>query len=84
MVRVKATEAHEKGKWRRLGVIALIGALCGAVGFFAREPINKYAVLFDARDALKQDVTSSECETLDGVNLMVDGTRACVIKENPS
>jgi hypothetical protein len=81
---LKATEAHEKGKWRRLGVIALIGALCGAVGFFAREPINKYAVLFDARDALKQDVTSSECETLDGVNLMVDGTRACVIKENPS
>ena len=31
---LKVTEAHEAGKWRRVGVIALIGALCGAMGFF--------------------------------------------------
>jgi hypothetical protein len=81
---LKVTEAHEKGKWRRMGVIALIGALCGAVGFFAREPASKFDHLWEARTALKQDVTSSECGTLDGVNLIVDGTRACVVKENPS
>jgi hypothetical protein len=34
---LKVTEAHEQGKWRRMGVIVLIGALCGAVGFFARD-----------------------------------------------
>lgn len=79
-----AQEAHEAGKWRRMGVIALIGALCGAVGFFAREPASKFNHLWEARTALKQNVTSSECGTLDGVNLMVDGTRACVIKEDPS
>jgi hypothetical protein len=77
-------EAQEAGKWRRMGMIALIGALCGAVGFFAREPAAKFDHLWDARNALKQDVTSTECGTLDGVNLMVDGTRACVIKEDPS
>jgi hypothetical protein len=81
---LKVTEAHEAGKWRRMGAIALIGALCGAVGFFAHEPVNKYVVLFEARDELKQDVTSPACGTLKGVNLMVDDTRACVIKENPS
>ena len=81
---LKVTEAHEQGKWRRIGMIALIGALCGAVGFFAREPASKFDHLWEARTALKQDVTSSECGTLDGVNLMVDGTRACVIKEDPS
>ena len=81
---LKVTEAHEQGKWRRMGVIVLIGALCGAVGFFAREPAAQFQHLWDARNALKQDVTSSECGTLDGVNLMVDGIRACVIKEDPS
>jgi hypothetical protein len=81
---LKVTEAHEAGKWRRMGVIALIGALCGAVGFFAREPASKFDHLWEARNALKQDVTSSECGTLDGVNLMVDEARACVIKEDPS
>lgn len=80
---LKVTEAHEAGKWRRMGVIALIGALCGAVGFFAREPASKFDHLWDAGTALKQDVTSSECGTLDGVNLMVDGARACVVKEDP-
>jgi hypothetical protein len=53
------------------------------VGFFAREPAAKFKHLWEARTALKQDVTSSECGTLDGVNLMVDGTRACVVKEDP-
>ena len=66
-----------------MGVIVLIGVLCGAVGFFAREPAAKFKHLWEARTALKQDVTSSECGTLDGVNLMVDGTRACVVKEDP-
>ena len=81
---LKVTEAHEAGKWRRMGVIALIGALCGAMGFFAREPASKFDHLWEARTALKQDVTSSECGILDGVNLMVDATRACVVKEDPS
>jgi len=81
---LKVTEAHEQGKWRRMGVIALIGALCAAVGFFAREPAAKFDHLWQARTALKQDVTTSNCKTLGGVNLMIDGTRACVIKEDPS
>lgn len=76
-------EGHEQGKWRRAGMIALIGALCGSVGFFAREPASKFDHLWEARTALKQDVTSSECRTLDGVNLMIEGTRSCVIKEDP-
>jgi uncharacterized protein involved in type VI secretion and phage assembly len=79
-----AQEAHEAGKWRRMGVIALIGALCGAVGFFAREPASKFDHLWEARTALKQDVTDGDCKTLDGVNLMIEGTRACVIMEDPS
>ena len=79
-----AQEAHEAGKWRRMGVIALIGALCGAVGFLAREPASKFDHLWEARTALKQDVTDGDCKTLDGVNLMIEGTRACVIMEDPS
>lgn len=79
-----ALEDHQAGKWRRWGMMALIGALCAAVGFFAREPASKFDRLWDARTALKKNVTSSECKTLDGVNLMVDGIRACVIKEDPS
>ena len=78
-----AMEAHREGRWRRMGVMALIAALCGAVGFFAREPASKYAHLWDARDAIKQDVTRRECKLLDGINLMVNGARACVIKEDP-
>lgn len=78
-----ALEAHREGRWRRMGTIALIAALCGAVGFFAREPASRFDHLWEAGTALKQDVTSSECKTLDGINLMVDGDRACVIKENP-
>lgn len=81
---LRVAEAHERGKWRRMGGMALIAALCGAVGFFAREPASKFNHLWDARNALKQDVTNGDCKTLDGINLMVDGARACVIKENPA
>ena len=81
---LRVAEAHEQGKWRRMGGMALIAALCGAVGFFAREPASKFDHLWDARNALKQDVTNSDCKTLDGVNLIVDGARACVIKEDPA
>lgn len=80
---LRVTEAHEQGKWRRMGGMALIAALCGAVGFFAREPASKFDHLWEARTALKQDVTNGECKTLDGINLMIDGARACVIKEDP-
>lgn len=81
---LRVAEAHEQGKWRRMGGMALIAALCGAVGFFAREPASKFDHLWDARNALKQDVTNGDCKTLDGINLIVDGARACVIKEEPS
>ena len=30
-------EAHQRGKWRRIALMACIGLLCGAVGFFARD-----------------------------------------------
>ncbi|MGB1265617.1 MAG: hypothetical protein ACPG6L_07790 [Nereida ignava] len=79
---LRVAEAHEAGKWRRMGMIALTGALCGAVGFFAREPAAQFEHLWEARNALGQDVTRSECGTLGGVNLIIDGTRACVIREN--
>ena len=81
---LRVAEAHEQGKWRRMGGMALIAALCGAVGFFAREPASKFNHLWDARNALKQDVTNGDCKTLDGANLIVDGTRACVIMEDPA
>ena len=81
---LRVAEAHEQGKWRRMGGMALIAALCGAVGFFAREPASKFDHLWDARNALKQDVTNGDCKTLDGINLMIDGARACVIKEDPA
>ncbi|MCF7778990.1 hypothetical protein GLP59_15280 [Sulfitobacter sp. M220] len=81
---LRVAEAHEQGKWRRMGGMALIAALCGAVGFFAREPASKFDHLWEARTALKQDVTNGDCKTLDGINLMIDGARACVIKEDPA
>jgi hypothetical protein len=30
-------EAHQRGKWRRIALMACIGLLCVAVGFFARD-----------------------------------------------
>ncbi|MFT5864671.1 MAG: hypothetical protein ACI82I_000400, partial [Gammaproteobacteria bacterium] len=59
-------EAHEAGKWRKMGAIALIGALCGAVGFFAREPTNKYEVLWEVRAALKENAHGPDCATTGG------------------
>ena len=72
-------EAHEQGKWRRMGMIALIGALCGAVGFFAREPTTKFQHLWDARTALKLDAADMDCETLGGQTLPSRDRLACVI-----
>lgn len=78
---LRVVEAHETGKWRRWGGMALTGALCAAVGFFAREPASEFQHVWDAGKAIQADVTSSECETQGGINLIVEGDRACVIKE---
>ncbi len=64
------------------GVIALVGALCGATRFSARESTSKFDHLLEARNALKQEVTYQNYDTLGGGNLLIDGDRACVIKEN--
>ena len=77
-------EAHEAGKWRRMGVIALIGALCGAVGFFAREPANKYEVLWEVRAALKENAHGPDCATTGGESSQSNGRLACVIWQDPS
>lgn len=72
-------EAHQEGKWRRLGMIALVGALCGAVGFFAREPATKFQHLWDARTALKLNAADPACETLGGQTMPSNDDLACVI-----
>ena len=77
-------EAHEEGKWRRMGVIALIGALCGAVGFFAREPAAKYTHLFQAGTALRQDAFGTECKGVRGESFTNDGRSGCVVWQDPS
>ncbi|KEJ87763.1 hypothetical protein [Sulfitobacter donghicola] len=79
-----AQEAHEAGKWRRMGMIALIGALCGAVGFFAREPAAKYTHLFEAGTALKQNAFASECRGARGASFTENDRSGCVIWEDPS
>jgi hypothetical protein len=80
---LKVTEAHEQSKWRRMGVIALIGALCGAVGFFAREPAAKYVHLFQAGTVLKEDAFGTECKGVRGESFTNDGRSGCVIWEDP-
>jgi hypothetical protein len=82
---LKVTEAHEAGKWRRMGVIVLIGALCGAVGFFAREPAAKYTHLFEAGTALRQDAFGLECKGTRGVSFTDEnnGRSGCVVWEDP-
>jgi hypothetical protein len=80
---LKVTEAHEQGKWRRMGVIVLIGALCGAVGFFAREPAAKYTHLFEAGTALKQDAFGTECKGVRGESFTNDGRSGCVVWQDP-
>lgn len=67
-----------------MGGMTLTAALCGAVSFIAHDPASKFDHLWDARNALKQDVTNGDCKTLDGVNLIVDSARACVIMEDPA
>ena len=74
-----ALEAHQQGRWRRAGIIALIGALCGAVGFFAREPATKFQHLWDAGSALRQDAAHRDCKTLGGETLPSGERLACVI-----
>ena len=81
---LKVTEAHEQGKWRRMGVIVLIGALCGAVGFFAREPAAKYTHLFQAGTALRQDAFGTECKGVRGESFTNDGRSGCVVWQDPS
>lgn len=71
--------AHQQGKWRRMGLFVLIGALCAAVGFFAREPANKYAVLWDAKTALALNAADADCETLGGQTMPSGDSLACVI-----
>jgi hypothetical protein len=77
---LRVMEAHQEGKWRRMGTMALVAALCGAVGFFAREPLNKYTVLREAGEAIKQDVTDPDCNKgLRGEALRLGERVACVI-----
>lgn len=76
---LKALEVHQQGRWRRLGIMALIGALCGAVGFFAREPATKFQYLWDAGAALRQDAAHRDCKTLGGETLPSGERLACVI-----
>ncbi|CAM3485736.1 hypothetical protein PANO111632_19985 [Paracoccus nototheniae] len=76
---LRLMEAHQQGRWRRLGIMALIGALCGAVGFFAREPATRFQHLWDAGVALKVDAADRDCETLGGETLPSGERWACVI-----
>ena len=80
---LRVMEAHQAGKWRRLGVMALVGALCGAVGFFAREPATKFQHLWDAREALKLNAADPDCETLGGQTMPSGDDLACVIWQDP-
>jgi len=79
---LKVTEAHEQGKWRRMGMIAIIGALCAAVGFFAREPAAKYTHLFEAGTALKQNAFGPECRGARGTSFTENGRSGCVVWED--
>jgi hypothetical protein len=74
-----ALEAHQQGKWRRAGIIAIIGVLCGAVGFFAREPATRLQHLWDTSTALQQDAAHRDCKTLGGETLPSGERLACVI-----
>ena len=80
---LRVMEAHQEGKWRRLGVMALIAALCGAVGFFAREPATKFQHLWEAREALKLNAADADCETLGGRTMPSGDDLACVIWQDP-
>ena len=79
---LRVMEAHQQGKWRRMGLFVLIGSLCAALGFFAREPANKYAVLWDAKVALALNAADADCETLGGQTMPSGDNLACVIWQN--
>ena len=76
-------EAHREGRWRRMGAMALIAALCGAVGFFAREPASKYGHLREAGTALKQDAYGWACKGVQGQSFTDKGGSGCVIWQDP-
>ena len=76
---LRMMEAHQQGKWRRMGLFVLVGSLCAAVGFFAREPANKYSVLWDAKVALALNAADADCETLGGQTMPSGDNLACVI-----
>ena len=76
---LRVIEAHQEGKWRRMGLFVLVGALCAAVGFFAREPSTRFQNLWDAREALKLDAYYSDCDTLGGQTMPSGDSLACVI-----
>jgi hypothetical protein len=76
---LRVLEAHQQGRWRRAGVIALIGALCGAVGFFAREPATRFQHLWDAGAALRLDASDRACRDLRGETMPSGERLACVI-----
>ena len=80
---LRVLEAHQEGRWRRLGVMALIGALCGAVGFFAREPATRFQHLWDAGAALRLDASDRACRDLRGETLPSGEQLACVIWQDP-
>lgn len=81
---LRVMEVHQQGRWRRMGTMALIGALCGAVGFFAREPATKFQHLWDTSTALQQDAAHRDCKTLGGETLPSGERLACVIWQNAS
>ncbi|CAM3499203.1 hypothetical protein PANO111632_20310 [Paracoccus nototheniae] len=76
---LRVMEVHQQGRWRRLGIIALIAALCGAVGFFAREPAHTFAVLWDAGAEIRLDASDRACRDLGGETLPSGERLACVI-----
>ena len=76
---LEALEAHQQGWWRRVSIMALIGALCAAVGFFAREPATRLQHLWDTSTALQQDAAHRDCKTLGGETLPSGERLACVI-----
>lgn len=76
---LRVMESHQEGRWRRMGLFVLIGGLCAALGFFAREPATRFQNLWDAREALKLDAYDSDCETLGGQTIPSGDSLACVI-----
>ncbi|TJZ89317.1 hypothetical protein FA743_19075 [Paracoccus gahaiensis] len=80
---LRVLETHQQGRWRRVGIMVLIGALCGAVGFFAREPATRFQHLWDAGVALKLDAADADCKTLGGRTMPSGDEWACVIWQDP-